>query len=167
MDWESQKRRMLASLEDSGDGGDEESERERTTIASTIEITDAVIAEKDQEISELKAQLAACAEASNTPSDDRDQAVNALLDADEIIQHHRQKIAQLEQETDDKLRAAELEISVERAKIARQKVELDQLQAELEAERYALGVGAGQATPAGGPKRRWLSKLGLGSEEGE
>jgi DNA repair exonuclease SbcCD ATPase subunit len=167
MDWESQKRRMLASLEDSGDGGDEESERRRTTIASTIEITDAVIAEKDQEISELKSQLAACAETSDAPSDDRDQAVNALLDADEIIQQHRQKIAQLEQEMNDKLRAAELEISVERAKIARQKVELDQLQAKLEAERNALGVGAGQATTAGAPKRRWLSKLGLGSEEGE
>jgi hypothetical protein len=84
-----------------------------------------------------------------------------LLDNDEVIRQHRQKIAQIEQELDAKLRAAELELSVERAKMARQKVELDQLRVELESGRDSATGG----DTGGGPKRRWLSKLGLSGEE--
>jgi hypothetical protein len=64
-----------------------------------------------------------------------------------------------------KLRAAELELSVERAKLAREKVELEELKVELESKRHSYGPsGAGTAAPAE-PRRRWLSKLGLGGDE--
>jgi hypothetical protein len=92
-----------------------------------------------------------------------------LVDADEVIVEHRARIAQLEQDMQDKLRAAELEISVERAKIARDTAQLADLKAELESQR-ASGEVPGAPMAAGGvqqPKRRWLSKLGLsGDEEG-
>jgi len=170
MDWESQKRRLLESLEGDGDaaGDDDDPERqaERTTIASTIEITDAVVAEKDQVIEALKAQLAESSSKASSPDDERERAVNELLDADEIVKQHCEKIAQLEQEMEQKLRAAEMELSVERASMARKKVELDKLQADLKSQRESLASGSG-ASASGVPKRRWLSKLGLGSEDGQ
>ena len=64
---------------------------------------------------------------------------------------------------EDKLRAAELELSLERAKIARDKVELDELRADLESQRQPYDPN-GTARP-GAPRRRWLSKLGLSGEE--
>ena len=64
-DWESQKRRLLASLEDEGESHDEPvRQKERVTIEGTIEMTDAVVAEKDREIAELKSQLASGGERS-------------------------------------------------------------------------------------------------------
>jgi chromosome segregation ATPase len=164
MDWESQKRRLLASLEDEGNADDEPARRkERLTIENTIEMTDSVIAEKDSEIAALKARLTASAEASHVESHAAHTAqLNELLDADEVIAEHRKRIADLEREMDATLRAAELEISIERAKLARQKAELEDMRAEIDTRRSELG-GGGDTT--GAPRRRWLSKLGLSGEE--
>ena len=60
---------------------------------------------------------------------------------------------------DEKLRAAELEISVERAKMARQKAELEELRDNLDSQRQ-LYESTGTIPPPGAPRRRWLSKLG-------
>jgi chromosome segregation ATPase len=161
MDWESQKRRMLASLEGEGDGEvDEARQKERATIENTIEMTDAVVAEKDREIQELLAKLAE-ASSEKPEVDHRQQQINVLLNADEVIAEHRKRISQLEHEMEDKLRAAELELSVERAKIARERSELEELRIDLESRRKSHDSGAS----GGGPRRRWLSKLGLSGDE--
>jgi len=164
MDWESQKRRLLASLEDEGDApNDPDRQEERVRLASTIEMTDAIVAAKDDEIAELRSQLANSG-GGGTPVDVAfDQRVNELMDADEVITVHRQRIAQLERDMEATLRAAELELSLERAKIARERVELDQLRSELESHRQEIAPN-GMPAP-GAPRRRWLSKLGLTGEE--
>jgi hypothetical protein len=87
-----------------------------------------------------------------------------LVDADEVIAEHRKRVAQLEQEMENKLRAAELELSLERAKIAREKVELEELRADLQSQRPTYDPN-GAAPAPGAPRRRWLSKLGLSGEE--
>ena len=140
---------MLASLE--GGGGDETiriSEKERATIESTIEMTDAVVAEKDAVIADLKAQLAAGVVDKSTSAGSRARAgeVNELLDSDDVIAEHRSKTAQLEQEMEGKLRAAELELSVERAKIARNGPSWTDCAVELESQRHAQGT-ATNSTP--------------------
>jgi predicted secreted protein len=164
MDWESQKRRLLASLEDGGeDHGNPVRPIERITIENTIEMTDAIVAEKDSEIAELKARLASGGADSTLADAERDRKIDELVDADEIIAKHRKRVAQLEREIEEKLRAAELELSVERAKMARQKAELEDLRADLDAQRNAYDSEVGAAS--GAPRRRWLSKLGLSGEE--
>jgi chromosome segregation ATPase len=168
MDWESQKRRLLASLEEATDDGDNPlPEKERVNIENTIEMTDAVVAEKDLEIERLKTELAAASEKKSiATSEQHDEQINQLLDADEVIAGHRKRVEQLEREMEDKLRSAELELSVERAKMARQKVELEELRIELESQRQAYTpTSGGTAPPAGAPRRRWLSKLGLSGDE--
>jgi hypothetical protein len=155
----------LASLAENGEEDDDPAaQKERATIASTIEMTDAVVAEKDQLIAELKAQLDAAGDNKSAAADaEREAEVNKLLDTDAVIAEHRGKIALLEQEMEGKLRAAELELSVERAKIARHRAELEELRIELESQRQQ-GTHDSPANP-GAPKRRWLSKLGLTGEE--
>lgn len=157
--WEARKQQMLASLEDEGDDGDAERRAERATIENTIRITDDVVANKDRVISELKARLA---EGGGGESAE-EAAVRELIDADAVIEKHRKNIAQLESEMQDKLRAAELELSVERAKIAREQAQLGDLRAELESIRPEGYVGNTAGRQA--PKRRWLSKLGLSGED--
>lgn len=162
MDWESQKRRLLASLDEENEEEiDEPRRKERTTIAATIEMTDAVVAEKDLEIKDLRDQLAANSGKEDNTHVASDAALNEIVDADEIVQQHRQRLAELEAQMDKTLRAAELELSVERARMARQKVELEELREEL-AHRESQ-VGDSPVTT--GPKRRWLSKLGLSGDD--
>src|SRR5205085_9842893 len=103
MDWESQKRRMLAALEN-GDGHSEPvSRQDRITIEGTIEMTDAVVAEKDRQIAELQKQLLAT---HNQPAhdDEQDEKIKELLDADEVIAQHRKRVRELEREMEEKLR---------------------------------------------------------------
>jgi hypothetical protein len=166
MDWESQKQRLLASLEDEGEvQEDTVRQEERVRIEATIEMTDAVVAEKDREIAELKSQLAQGASAGTEAAEEaRNQKISEIVDADEVIAEHRKRIALLERDMEDKLRTAELELSLERAKIARQKVELEEMQADLESQRQALGPNGAVLAP-GAPRHRWLSKLGLSGEE--
>jgi len=114
-------------------------------------------------LAELRAQLAAV----NDPSVadvEHNRKVNELLDADEIIAQHRTRVRELEREIEEKLRTAELEISVERAKMARQKMELDELKCELESKRQEFEASGG-APNQGQPKRRWRDKLGLSGDE--
>jgi hypothetical protein len=166
MDWESQKRRLLAALDDGEDSADAPTQRERVTIAGTIEMTDAVVAEKDRRIAELTAELEAARNNPAESNDARNQQLAELLDADEVIAEHRKRAQQHEREMEEKLRAAELEISVERAKIARQRVELEELRTSLDEQRQLLESTGGAAAP-GAPRRRWLSKLGIDGKEKE
>lgn len=149
-DWEAQKRKLLASLE--GDEGDADPERqeERATIAGTIQITDGVIAEKDQEIERLKALIEQGGGGSG------EAPPESALDHDEQVQAERERLAGVEKESQEKVRAAELELSVERAKVSRAQSELAELQIELETLRAAAGGDVGDS------KGKWLNKLGLG-----
>jgi chromosome segregation ATPase len=169
MDWESQKRRMLAALEESTeeDNGDADRQQERATIQGTIEITDSVVAEKDRQIALLEAKLEAAAEIATAEGVEvHSGKINELIDADEVIAGHRQRHQELEREMESKLRAAELELSVERAKMARQRVELEELKSSLDKERQLYESSGGPVAP-GAPKRRWLSKLGIDGKDKE
>jgi chromosome segregation ATPase len=163
-DWESQKRRLLASLEESSDAHESPVQKQqRITIEGTVAMTDAVVAEKDRQIAELKAQLAAAGIGSVADAE-RDRKTNELIEADEVIAEHRKRVRELEREMQEKLRAAELEMSVERAKMARQKAELDELKSDLESKRQQFETSGGPSAP-GQPKRRWRDKLGLSGDE--
>jgi chromosome segregation ATPase len=165
MDWESQKRRLLAALEESSEAEEDEARRrERVTIEGTIEITDSVVAEKDRLIAELESQLGLAQNRSAPTDEDRDRRIHDLINADEVIAKYRERHQQLEREIEEKLRATELELSIERAKMARQKAELEELKADLAEQRQLFEANGGPAAP-GAPKRRWLSKFGIDGKE--
>jgi chromosome segregation ATPase len=163
-DWASQKARLMAMLAEEDETGEltEQREAERATVAKTIAATDRVIADKDKEIAELRTALEARGDAAQVDAEAaalRDEVLNA----DELIAAERQRLAQLNAEWEDKLRAAELEFSVERAKLAREQAALRDRMLELQSAHAQLG----DAGDGGKPRRRWRAALGLQDESDE
>jgi hypothetical protein len=157
LDWEAQKQRLLASLE-ADESDDEEAVAERQSIEGTIRITDQIVAQKDQEILELRNILEG--RASGTAAM-RENAAEEVLCRDEVIRQERERLEQLQAEWREKIGKAETDLSVERARIARERAELaDKLQHYTQAvePRPAANEAADNAKPVRG---RWLSMLGL------
>jgi len=167
MDWEAQKRRLLASLE-----SDEEAEphpeperaEERLQIQEVIRTTDRIVRDKQAEIDELREQLETASQAA--PSAEMSQSHAAALDASEIIQLERAKLQGLEADLQECLRKAEIELSVERAHLARVAAELEDKQrgfADQQSE-----VPAATHLDASGkakkPQRKWMARLGLNED---
>lgn len=168
LDWEAQKRRMLEALEADGDDAeDEERQAERLKIQEVIAQTDAAMAAKDEEIAELRQLLEAQSGSIG------DMAVGAaafadILSKDEVVQTERERLQQLQQEWEAKLREAEIDLSVQRAKIARERAEIEERQRLLEEQkaRHREEAEPGDGNKAGKPPRgRWLARLGLKEEE--
>ena len=172
MDWEAQKRRLLAALEaNENDGDDSEEDRaERVKMRDVIAKTDAVIAAKDQEIAELKQLLDAQSDNIGSMAVGA-QAIAELLNQDEVVAAERERLQQMQKEWEEKLRQAEIEMSVQRAKIARERAEIEERQRQLQEQQAEQG--ADDALPADGskgkmPQRgRWLTRLGLKEQDEE
>jgi chromosome segregation ATPase len=168
-DWASQRARLMAMLEEEEDGGEITAERtaERATVEKTIAATDRVVANKDKEISDLRAELG-----SRGAVSDADAAAAALreevLDADEMIAAERERLAALTAEWEAKLRAAELEFSIERANLARAQAAVREQTFELNSKQPQSTAGdVADLADASKPRRRWLAALGLHDEADE
>lgn len=163
LDWEAQKRRLMAQLEDFDDD-DEDEARDRLTIEGAIRITDQVVAEKEQQIEEMKCQLA------RRPAEaDQSQAVADVLDADEVVRNEREKLRLLQEHWQEKLRKAEIEISVERAKLARERATMEEQIQSYEAQIAQLSAAESASPDTDGTKKsgrgNWLSRLGLTGDD--
>ena len=166
MDWEAQKRRLLAQLEaDSEDHG--VSASERLTMQSLVEQTNEAIAAKDQEIARLTQLLKEQEEKS-------EQVGNAaltpgqLVETDELLQQERESLQRIQDEWREKLRKAEVEISLERAKIGREKAKLEETMRNFERERAHLEAALAEAEASGKPIKksgRWLAQLGISRDD--
>jgi len=167
-DWESLKQKLLADLESDFDEKDDAQKADKLTVQGAIKITDQVVASKDEEIRELRRVLESQSQQVG------DVAVGAaaftqLLDADELIRQERESLKRLQDSLREQLRQAEVDISVERAKLARERAELDEKIRGLEAEKANLPAGGHDAGEKGkkGGGRKWLARLGLGDGKDE
>jgi hypothetical protein len=160
--WEAQKRRFLANL-DSDTPGDPESTNRRLKIEEIVARTDKIIAEKNCEIEELRYLL------ENQSSSLGALAVGAaaleqVFDQDALILEERHRLQQLQDECRDKLRQAEIEIAVERARLARRDVEVEEKMRASDV-RHADGEPEALA-PTGRPVHgRWRAQLGLTDDD--
>lgn len=165
LDWESQKRRLLEQLSEESD--EPLDEDEKTAIENAIKVTDEVIAEKDAELEELR-RLLEYRSAMVPDAAVGAAALGAVLDADELIVEERERLKNLQKEWEEKLRSAEVDLSLERARLSRERLELDDARREIEEFRKefpAADKKAGSKTEPGSPKRRWMFRLGLSDEE--
>ncbi len=94
-------------------------------VRSIIERTDREIARREAEINELKRLLAEQSTATQSVAIGA-AAVAELLDHDDLIREERESLRALQDQWRLKLREAEIEISIERAKIARERLELEE-----------------------------------------
>ncbi len=159
LDWEAEKRRILAELESEPDEDAAEGQPHTPDVRAIVQRTDEIVAEKDVEIAELKRLL------ENQSASVGSLAVGAaalggILDKDAIIQEERQHLAQLQEQWHEKFRRAEVELSIERAKLARERNEIEEklrlLEQRGQAERDAP---AGDAPAEKPPRNRWLTTL--------
>jgi hypothetical protein len=71
----------------------------------------------------------------------------------------------VQQEWRDKLKQAEIDISVERARVARERLELEEKLQWLEAEKQKIvpadGKTGGKGEAGSAAQRRWWARLGL------
>ncbi len=170
LDWESQKRRLLAALEADDTASEHSfSKPDRLTIEGTVRITDDIVSRKDREIADLK-QLLEHQSGNIGEVSVGVGAFAAAMDNDEIIVQQRQLLQEMQDEWRAKMRQAEIDISLERARLARDKVELEDRLRDLEDAKCQLSRDLKDATANGKtlpkPARgRWLSRLGLKDDE--
>ncbi len=166
-DWESLKKKMLAQMETDFDESDTQQKADKLTVQGAIKITDDMIAEKDRELQELRRLL------DSQTQQVGDMAVGAaaiaqLLDTDELVRQERESLKRLQDGLREQLRTAEVDISVERAKLARERSELDDKLRILQSEKDSLVPGTESGDKKGQPSRRkWLARLGLGDGKDE
>lgn len=164
MDWESQKKRMLEELNEF-DEADKEQVEARLSIEETIRTTQRAIANKDEELAELRKLLA------DQSSNIGGMAVGAnaiaeMLDGDELIRDEREHLKKLQDEWREKLRVAEVDLSVERAKLARDRSELEDKIQQLASENAKWETLTGKSDKAEKPTRnKWLARLGIQDDE--
>jgi chromosome segregation ATPase len=167
-DWESMKKRLLADLDSDFDEANAGQKADKLTVQGAIKITDDVVAEKEREIQELRQML------DNQAQQVGEVAVGAaavaqMLDSDELIRQEREALKRLQDNLREQLKAAEVDISVERARLARERAEVDEKIRGLEAEKANMPAGGDSSgdkskKPGG---RKWLARLGLGEGKEE
>ena len=123
---------------------------DRLKVEEIVRTTDQLVARRDQEIADLKHLL------HNQSCNLESVAVGAaavgqLLDQDAVVREERENLKRLQDEWREKLREAEIDISVQRAKLARERAELEEkLHAaasqtpKVTAEMGVEGVGSGR-----------------------
>ena len=160
LDWEAQKRRLLEALEAEFDENKEETVQERLKIEQVIATTDRIIAEKDREIADLQellreqsSQVGAVAVGA--------AAFAETIDKDAVIREERENLKRLHEEMREKLRKAEIDISIERAKIARERLEVDEKMRALSRQDAAKASPDAGQTPERPARGGWRSRLGL------
>jgi hypothetical protein len=160
LDWETEKRRILAALESDLDENDSEQRAERLKIEDVLRCTEKAIADKDDELRELKQRIEESAAVSNLAQ--AATAVEELLQNDTVVQEEREKVRQLEKQWQHRLCQAEIEISLERAKLARERAELDERLRVLGSDGSKTAAGSNATGAAEPPTRgRWMTRLGL------
>jgi chromosome segregation ATPase len=157
--WEERKKLILQQLEMETKSDSDHTHEQRLEVQKIIETTEFEIARRDREIEELRAIV-------QTQSDAREglaigaAGVAQILDADELISAERQKLRQIQQEWEAKLRQAEIDLSMERAKLARERAELDM-------QKPQPPASGSPTTSTDRQQRRWLDFLGLKEETTE
>ncbi len=155
-DWETQKAQMLHDL----DGDDSLDPEDRISIENAIRLTDSIVEEKDKELASLRslvAQRETVEEVVVVPPS------NEEIDNDARIMQERERLRLLQEEWREKLRAAEVEIAVERAKNARARASIEEQMRDLEQQANMLA----KLEKGRGTGRRWMDHLGLNRKDDE
>ncbi|MCC7333686.1 MAG: hypothetical protein IT422_01230 [Pirellulaceae bacterium] len=166
LSWEERKQLFLRQLEDESDENDcnesatdaAQAATQRLEMKKVIQATQIEIDRRDAEIAELQSII-------QQQSDTRQgvaigaAAFAQAFDNDEIIQQERQKLIDIQLQWEEKLRQAEIDVSLERAKLARERTQLEQELASTHRERSVH-----ESSPMEGRTRKWLEHLGLREE---
>jgi hypothetical protein len=164
--WEERKQAWLRQLEEEDSGDGTADSKKRLEVQDIIDRTTQEIDRRDREIADLKSLLEQQAVAANGMAVGA-AAVAQIIEADELIVEERQRLKQLQEEWEQKQRQGEIEMSLERAKLARERLELQEKLRSLEAMQpmpQEPSEPGEPNQPSRRPRGNWLSRLGLRDE---
>ncbi len=174
--WEERKALILKQMEqDSFDAEvfvaelQSEFENEEETPADFVHAllnrlnrADAELVKRDAEIGELRMLLQQQSATRHHGVAIGAAAIAELIDADELIIEERGRLQLMQAEWEDKFRRSEIDASLERAKLSRERQQLADKTAKLEEQMEHLRREARQTEEVGSASsRRWMVKLGL------
>lgn len=167
LDWEAEKKRILAALEADLDDNDPQQQADRREIEDAINTTEKVIDEKNQKIEELRRRLNERKVEAKSESN-LSAVYKTAVDADAAIQQERRRLEELQEEWQEKYRRAEVEMSTERARLARREAELNERAKALSAgendlQKKEQSDKSDKSDQSAG--KRWLTRLGLTEED--
>lgn len=173
LSWEERKRLILLQMEKDSFDADQFASSLQSEVQASKESPSAFIERlrseiecRDQEIVELRNLLDQQSETLSDGTAIGASAVADMLDADELVQLEREKLQKLQAEWEEKFRDGEIEASLERAKLSRDRQEVLEKKAELELQLEYLQREYRHNNTANSPtSRRWLAKLGLADDE--
>lgn len=157
--WEERKRLIMQQLEEELD--DCPTSSSRLEISEVLRTTQAEIDRRDSEIRELQRIIE---QQSNTSAGVAigAAAIAQMVDSDEFVQQEREKLRNIQKEWEDKLRQAEIELSLERAKLARERSLLEEQRRQTT---LPLPPKPETKLEGGKPVRKWLEHLGLNNNK--
>lgn len=160
--WEQRKEALMRQL-DAETESDEPCDPDKILeIQSIIQKTDAEIQRRDQEIQDLRHLLEQQAIAQNGMAIGV-AAVAEMIESDAMIIAERLRLQEMQHDWEKKQRQAEIEMSLERAKLARERLELQEKSRTFEADHPPETAEEKSATKERG-RGRWLARLGLRDE---
>ena len=118
------------------------------------------LARREEEVRELQHLLEQQSETCDSGVSIGAAGIAEMLDSDELVREERARLQVLQDEWEEKFRKAEIEASLERAKLSRERRELASKQSELEAELERARLQTQREQEKEAP-RKWLSQLGL------
>lgn len=165
MTWEQRKKLILQQFENESTGAfnAQPPQSNRVEIEEVLRTSQAEIDRRDQEIAELKSIVEQQSNAHDGVAIGA-AAIAQMLDSDELVRLEREKLAAIQVEWESKLREAEVQISTERARLSRERLELEALTQKLSEQIVHLPAPATSTADQkveGKPVRRWLEHLGL------
>jgi hypothetical protein len=171
MTWEQRKAAILEQLSRE-DASEAMSAQQVLDIRKEVDSLATQLRTRDSEISRLRKQLASRATSCDITPRQPAAEIECLelthrLDSDRLIVEEREKLQAARKEWEEKLRRAEVELSMERAKLARERRAIEQRSEELDARLASLesqerDIRGADIQDEDEPKRRWLKQLGLG-----
>lgn len=167
MSWEERKKLLLAQLNAEQDGGEPEvTTAKRIEIDEVLRATETELARRDREIAELRSLVEQQSDARQGVAVGA-AAVAQLIESDELVQEEREKLRNMQKTWEEKFRQSEIDLSMERAKLARERLQLAEQKQDLEAAIHAAAHNAiVDPKDKSDPKaRKWLSRLGLKEEK--
>lgn len=181
--WEQQKAAMLAAMEADQFDAENFIQRLATTDSdacpfdATTDPIDAVhnmfetmerlhreLSEANEELMQIKRTLserAVCAVDSETGIATGAAAIASIMGGDELVAEERERLKELQSKWEKKFREIEVETSLERAKLSRERQQLAEKLAAAEQELVQAKREQKTDEDCGHAKRRWLAKLGI------
>jgi regulator of replication initiation timing len=160
--WDQRKQALLRQLEAETHGEELCDPKKVLDIERVLEQTDSEIARRDREIADLRSLLEQQAIAQNGMAIGV-AAVAEMIETDALIVAERLRMQEVQQDWEKKQRQAEIEMSLERAKLARERLELQEKTRAIAAEQ-PFETDAEKKVIKERGRGRWLARLGLKDE---